>query len=164
MLRASAGFFNSIIEILCYDSRDMDRSQISFPTSEMLAPIARQFGLRLIVLFGSVARRVANSESDVDLGILANRPLNFDERLEIWSMLSPLFSAEVDLAVLDHASPILKFEVAAHGKVLFEKSPLSWENWKSYAFRQYWDTEKFRDDIRRYVARSAEEMRHAAVK
>ena len=142
----------------------MDRRQVALPTSEMLAAVASRFGIRFIVLFGSAARGKMDEESDVDLGILTEWFLTFDERLEVWSALSPLFSVDVDLAVLNHASPILKFEVATHGKVLFEQSPLAWEKWKSYAFRQYWDTEKFRDDIRRYVARSAEEMRHAAVK
>ena len=141
----------------------MSRPQISIPTSKMLDPIARQFGLRFVVLFGSLARGIANSESDIDLGILAERPLTFDERLEIWSALTPLFSGDVDLAVLNHADPILGFEVASSGMILFEYKPFAWENWKSYAFRQYWDTKKFRDDLKRYVSRRAEEMRNVIV-
>jgi predicted nucleotidyltransferase len=141
----------------------MDERQISIPTKEVLAPIAKRFGLRLIVLFGSVARGKTNAESDVDLAVLAMRLLTFEERLEVWSALSPLFSVDVDLAVLNHADSLLGFEVACSGKVLFENKLYAWEDWKSYAFRQYWDTEKFRDDLRKYVSRRAEEMRHAVV-
>jgi predicted nucleotidyltransferase len=157
-------FLTSIVEFLCYDSTMMSERQITFPTSAMLSPIAMRFGLRFIVLFGSVARDMANSESDIDLGILAEQPLTFDKRLEIWSALSALFLVDVDLAVLNHADPVLRFEVASSGRILFESKPFAWENWKSYAFRQYWDTKKFRDDLKGYVSRRAEEIRNAISK
>ncbi|MBU2610593.1 MAG: nucleotidyltransferase domain-containing protein, partial [Chloroflexi bacterium] len=36
-----------------------------FPSVEQLKPLAKNFGLRLIVLFGSTARGVMNRESDI---------------------------------------------------------------------------------------------------
>ena len=135
----------------------------TLPTSEQLQPVAQKFGVRLIVLFGSVVRGRIHEESDIDVAVLTERPLTFNKRLKLWSALSPLFSMDVDLTVLNHAEPVLKFQVARHGKVLFEQHPLTWDNWKSYAYRQYWDTEKFRADLGRYISRVAEEMRHATV-
>ena len=136
----------------------------TLPTSEQLQPVAQKFGVRLIVLFGSAARGKIHEESDVDIAVLAERPLTFNQRLKLWSALSPLFSVDVDLAVLNHAAPLLKFQVARDGKILFQQHPSVWDNWKSYAFRQYWDTKKFRDDLRKYVSRAAEEMRHVAIR
>jgi predicted nucleotidyltransferase len=42
-----------------------------FPYAEQLKPLANEFGLRLVVLFGSNARGTANQDSDVDLGVLS---------------------------------------------------------------------------------------------
>ncbi|MEW5940881.1 MAG: nucleotidyltransferase domain-containing protein [Chloroflexota bacterium] len=137
---------------------------VSLPSREDLQPIAKRFGLRLIVLFGSAARGRTHADSDMDIAVLAERPLTFNQRLKLWSALSPLFSRDVDLAVLNFAAPLLKFQVARDGKVLFQQNPFAWDNWKSYAFRQYWDTEKFRGDLSRYLSKAAEKMRHAAIR
>ncbi|MEO5888483.1 MAG: nucleotidyltransferase domain-containing protein, partial [Anaerolineales bacterium] len=126
-----------------------------------LAPIASQFGLRLIVLFGSAARGKMHKESDIDVGVLTDRPLTFNRRLKLWYQLASLFRADIDFAVLNHAVPLFGFEVARDGKVLFERDPYVWENWRSYKIRQFWDTKKFRDDLERYIARCAEEMEYA---
>lgn len=133
-----------------------------FPTSKQLRPVAQKFGVRLIVLFGSAARGKVHAESDIDVGVLMERYPTFNRRLKLWQALCEIFRAEIDLAVLNHATPLLKFQVARDGKVLFQRHPAVWANWKSYAFRQYWDTKKFRDDLRKYISRAAEEMRHAA--
>lgn len=136
---------------------------VSLPSKEVLKPIVQKFGIRLIVLFGSVVRGTTNAESDIDLGVLTNRPLTFNQRLKLWGALSPLFNIEVDLVVLNHANPVLAFEVASTGDLLFENKSNTWDNWKSFSFRQYWDTGKFRSDLRRFITRRAEEMSHVAV-
>jgi predicted nucleotidyltransferase len=136
---------------------------VSLPSKEVLKPIVQKFGIRLIVLFGSVVRGATHAESDIDLGVLTSRPLTFNQRLKLWGALSPLFNIEVDLVVLNHANPVLAFEVASTGDLLFENKPNTWDNWKSFSFRQYWDTEKFRNDLSRFITRRAEEMSHVAV-
>ncbi len=141
----------------------MDEHQISLPTKEMLAPITKQFGLRFIVLFGSAARGKMHEESDIDVGVLTDHPVTFNKRLKLWYELSSLFHAEIDLAVLNHAEPVLGFEVARDGKLLCERDKFAWENWRSYKIRQYWDTKKFRDDLRKHISQRAEEMSHAIV-
>ena len=140
----------------------MTSISVSLPSKEVLKPIVQKFGVRLIVLFGSVVRGTINAESDIDLGVLTNRPLTINRRLKLWGALSPLFNIEVDLVILNHANPVLAFEVASMGELLFEDKPNTWDNWKSFSFRQYWDTEKFRNDLRRYITRRAEEMSHVA--
>jgi len=134
-----------------------------FPSAEQLKPLARKFGLRLIVLFGSTARGVMNRESDIDLGVLSEKPLSPVQRRRLWSALSTLFPADVDLTVLNHADPLVSYQIASEGVVFFESVSFAWENWKSYAVRRYWDTHKFRESQSVYLARRAEELRHAAL-
>lgn len=134
-----------------------------FPSVEQLKPLAKNFGLRLIVLFGSTARGVMNRESDIDLGVLSEKPLSPVQRRRLWSALSALFPADVDLTVLNHADPLVSYQIASEGVILFETVSFAWETWKSYAMRRYWDTHKFRESQSIYLARRAEELRHAAL-
>ena len=136
----------------------------AIPTSKQLQPIAQKFGVGLIVLFGSVARGKIHEESDIDIGVLTDRPITFNKRLKLWLELSSLFRADIDLAMLNHAEPVFGFQVARDGKLLFERDKFVWENWRSYKIRQYWDTKKFRDDLERYLARRVKEMRYASAK
>ena len=135
---------------------------IPTPSTEKLSLVAKRFGIRLIVLFGSAARGKMHEESDIDVGVLTDRPITFDQRLKLWHALSSLFRTDIDLAMLNHADPVFGFEVARDGRLLFERDKDAWENWRSYKIRQYWDTKKFRDDLRRYIARCAERMSDAA--
>jgi predicted nucleotidyltransferase len=108
--------------------------------------VAAGFDLRLIVLFGSSARGRARQDSDLDVGVFAKHPLSATQRTDLWGRLSQLLQAEVDLTVLNHVEPLLGYQV----------------NWKSYAVRRYWDTHKYRDALKDYLARRAEEMRRAS--
>lgn len=133
----------------------------TLPTEKELLPIAKKFGVRLVVLFGSVARGKTHEESDIDVGVLMERVPTFNQRLKLWQALCELFQAEIDLAILNHPKPLFGFRVASEGKVLFESAAQEWEKWKSYAVRYYWDTAKFRDDLKSSLARKVERARYA---
>ena len=131
------------------------------PNTAQLLTLATKYQLSLIVLFGSAVHGTLREESDFDIGILSKKKLSQAKRMALWSHLSQLFDREVDLTVLNYPNPVLDFEIAKEGILLFEAEENIWENWKSFRVRHFWDTEKFRDDLRRFVARRAEEMRHA---
>ena len=133
----------------------------TLPTAEELLPVAKKFGVRLVVLFGSAARGKTHAESDIDVGVLMERVPTFNQRLKLWQALCELFQAEIDLAILNHAEPVFGSEVARDGKLLFESEKFAWENWRAYKIHQFWDTKKFRDDLERYIARCAEEIAYA---
>lgn len=130
------------------------------PSAVQLQPIAAQYRLRLIVLFGSQTRGRAHASSDVDVAVWVEQELSAEERLQLWGSLTCLFEAEVDLTTLNRAEPLLLHQVASTGQVLYEGKEWAWENFKSYAYRYYWDSTKFFADMARYVSRRAEEMRH----
>ncbi len=82
-------------------------------------------GVVLLYLHGSVASGKARSDSDVDVAVLfAQTPrdtvqatTNIVEALRGYE--SP---REMDVAILNDASPLLKQSVAAHGVLLFARS------------------------------------------
>jgi uncharacterized protein YutE (UPF0331/DUF86 family)/predicted nucleotidyltransferase len=92
---------------------------------DTLACVCRQQAVCLLVAFGSAVRELRGSARDLDLSVwmtTANSaPLTL-VRLEV--ALRPLFPGEhLDLVLLNRASPLLQFQVARHGAVLFEAAP-----------------------------------------
>jgi len=140
----------------------MVANSLIIPSETQFQPMAQRFGIRALVLFGSAARGTLREASDIDIAVLLQRYPAVEKRQQLWSALSQLFSRDVDLTVLNHAEPLVSFRVACEGKILFVADDRAWESWKSDAVRQYWDTEKFREALKTYLSRRAEEIRNAA--
>ena len=131
------------------------------PSRAQLEASAKRYSLRLIVLFGSQVTGRKHLESDVDVAVWTIRPLTSARRTRLWMELSDVFQVEIDLAVLNHAEPLLLSQVARKGKLLYENKRWAWEEFKGYAFRYYQDTQKFRDDLARYLKREIQGTRRA---
>lgn len=85
---------------------------------QLLRPIVSDLPLRVVIVFGSVARGTANAASDVDLGVLPSRALTLDEELAIEARLESAVGRPVDLVRLDLADPVLRWRVAREGVVI----------------------------------------------
>ena len=86
----------------------------------------------LAYLFGSSVQNV-ESAKDIDVAVLLDerriKKDSFDVGIEIWLDLIPLLErSDIDVVVLNDASPLLKHEVIKNGQVLFEKKPeIRWD-------------------------------------
>lgn len=132
-----------------------------FPSRRRLRPIAEKYGLRLIVAFGSQVNGHTHPESDVDVAVLAEKRLPFARQLDLWLELSQAFRADVDLSVLNHAEPLLLYQVARKGRVLYQVERRAWPEFRGYAHRYYWDTQKLRDNLNRYIKHQIRGWHHA---
>ena len=113
--------------------------------------------LELVVLFGSAVAGRHRRDSDVDVGVLCDGPADLDA---LFMSLAPVFkSSRLDLVDLRRAGPVLAFEVARRGVVLFERTPAVFRCFQSLASRRYADTKKLRDAQRRalqlYIERAS---------
>jgi len=113
---------------------------------ERLEEMARQFGLDLIVLFGSHTKGRVMPGSDVDIAVRAvKRPWgDWNWEFEVEAALSGASTTEggaVDAVFLNGASPLLMFEVASTGQVLYESEWGTFSDFRSYAARVYYDNE-----------------------
>jgi predicted nucleotidyltransferase len=97
---------------------------------------ARLPGLRLVVLFGSVAAGTARPDSDADIGVLGGDPW---QTLELGSALAARIGREPHVVDLGAAPEALRFEVARGGVLLHEAEPFLWARFQAEAAIRYFD-------------------------
>jgi uncharacterized protein YutE (UPF0331/DUF86 family)/predicted nucleotidyltransferase len=92
---------------------------------DTLACVCRQHAVCLLVAFGSAVRDRRRPDSDLDLAVwMATATVTPPASVRLEVALRPLFPGErLDLVLLNRASPLLQFQVALHGAVLFEAAP-----------------------------------------
>jgi len=124
--------------------------------SAKLQSIARKYNLDLIVVFGSQAKgRAVPGQSDIDVAVrFVKRPWGHGEReLDLMAELAQAFkgNGEVDVAFLNGASPLLLYQVAATGQLVYEKRSGLFSMFRVYAARRYDDNHKFFVQRERYM-------------
>jgi predicted nucleotidyltransferase len=108
-----------------------------------LAPIFKDEGLKIALLFGSAVLGKVHNQSDIDLAFLFDRPADILSLTN--SVIRLLHADNIDVVDLRRASPLLKFSVAKNGRLLYERQPGLFNEFYSLAFRMYVDTKKLRD-------------------
>ncbi len=105
--------------------------------------------VQLVVLFGSVARGTARSDSDVDLGVLGG---GFWDQLGAGADLGHLFGREPHVVDLGTASDLLRFQAVREGRALFQREPGNWARFQAESAIRYYD-------VAPIIARCAEGVR-----
>ena len=103
----------------------------------------------LAFLFGSSARNRMRSSSDVDIGIIFKTARHFDAINDLTGELSSILKREVDLVVLNHASPVLKMQILKNGILIYSSN-------KKYFHQFFADTVNQYDDLKR-IRKNCEE-------
>ena len=89
-------------------------------TEDLAHALQGSSGVRLAVMFGSVARGTARSDSDVDVGVMCD----VDDGLPALRVtLERAVGRSVDLVSLRTAPPLRRFEIARVGQLLLERDP-----------------------------------------
>lgn len=105
---------------------------------ELKRCLASRPEVRLGVLFGSVAQGTSRPGSDMDVGVLlAAGDSNRRRTLEV--ALARAARRPVDVVYLDHAPPLVRFEIAKDGELLVEQEPYLWADFKARAMLDWWD-------------------------
>jgi uncharacterized protein len=93
------------------------------------------FGL----LFGSHAREKANKRSDVDVAVYFKDPPRGMEILDYSTRLSNHIRKDVDLVILNTASPLLRHQVMKHGIRLIIRDRTKFTKFREDTIRLYQD-------------------------
>ncbi len=122
-------------------------------TEEVAARVADMPGamptLDLLVLFGSTVKGRRAAGSDLDIAFRFDGPADL-AALHL-ALAGRLGTDRLDLVDVRLAGPLLAFEVARSGHVLFERRPGVFPEYQSLASRRYCDTAKLRAAQRRAI-------------
>ena len=113
--------------------------------------------VRLAILFGSTARGEAHRRSDVDIGLLLE-PYSASLLFRVEAELGRAAGREVDVVLLDGASPLLRFEVAREGVLLFEREVGLWTAFSAKSMIDWWDWAPMARMIQRAIIRDLREQ------
>jgi predicted nucleotidyltransferase len=86
----------------------MKREQVLRILKEKNLQLAKQYGVKSLALFGSVARDEATSSSDVDLLVEFNRPVGYFGLFALQDYLEKLLDCPVDLGTPDSLNPYVR--------------------------------------------------------
>lgn len=109
-----------------------------------IMPLIKKYDINLLLTFGSYQTERFTKDSDIDLAYQAKRILGPEEELQLLKELIMLYHRDrIDLVNLGKASPLLMFETATHGRVLYEEGD-SFLRFKLKASARYADTRHLR--------------------
>ena len=121
--------------------------------SKIVKSLERFFSERqeilLAFLFGSLASKRMRPSSDVDIGILFKTVPDIYAINDVTEELSSILKREVDLAVLNQASPVLKMQILKNGILLYASD-------RKYFHHFFTDTVNQYDDLKR-IRKNCEE-------
>lgn len=119
-----------------------------------IAALCRKHRVILMILHGSQASGRANSQSDVDIGILTAANIDSERYLGLIHDFSEIFGDQFDPVILNGAEPLITYQVAIHGKPLFEKAKGAFASFQVRAISRYLDSKKFRELEKIYIKRA----------
>jgi uncharacterized protein len=128
-----------------------------------IAGVCAEEPVRLAFLFGSYGTERVHEKSDIDVAVLLDRSLTKNERHKMLVRLYTRFGEalaeegdRVDIALLNDASILLRFNVFLERKVLFEADRLERILYECAVWREYEDQEyALRQRVEMVLARIA---------
>jgi predicted nucleotidyltransferase len=133
---------------------------------EELHRIFARHGVILAYLFGSQAEGKAGPLSDVDIAVLLGPQVPQERwsavQIDLINDLIGLFHRDdVDVALLNRATPVLAQEVVRSGQVIYEAEPGTRVDFQVATLRRYVDTEPLRRLQNRRLLERVETFRSA---
>lgn len=111
--------------------------------SEKLKDVCKKNGIQMVLLYGSQVTENFNADSDVDLGLLLKGD-SYDFKEIIKDLMEVFKNSIIDVAILNHCDPVLKFEIISNYRILFCEDMELFINFYISTIKQYNDTKKFK--------------------
>jgi predicted nucleotidyltransferase len=121
--------------------------------------LARDPRVRLVYWFGSSAEPDCPSPRDLDLAVLSEPAIPFEELLRIRADLVEHTGAPIDLVSLDEAGIVLAHEVAETGRCLYAATPDVETEFVVRARARWLDFAPYREEQWELAGRRLEERR-----
>lgn len=129
-----------------------DTKKIIHMSKDLLDKLVNKYKITLIVLFGSYAEGKVREDSDIDIGIYLEDKISVKEETNLIEDMVHAFKRDnIDLVILNTASPVLRFEVVRNGKLLFERTPGDFLQFKLLSMKRYWEYPRFQKYSKMYM-------------
>lgn len=89
------------------------RQDILSSLKKLKGEVSREYSVKTIGVFGSVARSEETEESDIDLLVEFSKPVGFVTFMRLENFLSERLGARVDLVTADSLKPVIRHDVLA---------------------------------------------------
>ena len=128
---------------------------------ESARKICKDFDLSFAVLFGSRATGRKGFRDDYDIAVLVSQGrIGESKELELICRFSQsLETDDFDLVILNFAHPLLQYEVAQEGKLLYELEKGSFDRFRWRAIQGWNDNKKFNNLHMDYVEEYLSEVK-----
>jgi predicted nucleotidyltransferase len=140
----------------------MATPELRIDIEAIAAYFAGQPDLVAAYLFGSAARGQADRLSDVDIAVLFDARLGAEESVErqlrIMGDLETHANREVQVVVLNRATPLLAYQAVEHGVLLYERSRAERIDFEVLTRRVYFDEKYWLDFHSQSLLRDIKEV------
>jgi predicted nucleotidyltransferase len=117
--------------------------QLGEEQQQKIEEVGRKYRLKFILLHGSYATNKIRQGSDLDIALLGEKPIEFEELLAIYSDLAEIFGddpqRELDIKSLHQADPFFCYQVARDSQLLYGDIT-DFNEFRAYAFSNYFDS------------------------
>ena len=108
--------------------------------------LADEPGIKVVIVYGSAASGHMRPDSDVDVAVLFDKPLDIDTRLALWGKLTDTLHREIDVVDLYDLGGEILHQILTKGRVIIKNDTQAYY-W--LAKRMVYDREDFMGIIRR---------------
>ncbi len=96
-------------------------------------------------IFGSYVQGKIREDSDIDIAIYLEENMDAETYLEIKMDLTKVCKREIDLIILNNATPLLKYEIYKNNILLFSRDKAIETSYKVRTLFEYNDIKKYLD-------------------
>jgi len=89
------------------------RQDVLFSLKKLKGEVAKEYSVKTIGVFGSVARNEQMGKSDIDLLVEFSKPVGFVTFMRLEHFLSEKLGKPVDLVTSDSLKPVIRQDVLA---------------------------------------------------
>jgi uncharacterized protein len=126
------------------------------------AVLARQDDVVAAYLFGSLARGQAGPLSDIDIAVLLTPELGeqaaVERQLDLMVALDDLDPREMQVTLLNHAPPVLAYQVVGDGILFYERSRPQRIHFEVRAMQRYFDVQPMLESHAQVLMRQIQEV------
>lgn len=116
---------------------------VELPIKKLKTFFSKQKEIHTAILFGSFAKNRIRSSSDIDFALLWDKKylVSWTRQVNLSLTLEDICRREVDIVILNSASPHLAFRAIHEGKILFQRNRSFWNEFVVKIIRMNEDME-----------------------